>query len=85
MEGYEKKKKKELTDEKLVESVVEHAQEIDTARSKNHSAIVVRGLHDLAVRYSKCCSPVPGDEIVGFVTAEEVCLFTGPTVSTLST
>ena len=68
VEGYEKKKKKELTDEKLVESVVEHAQEIEHRRSKNHSAIVVRGLHDLAVRYSKCCSPVPGDEIVGFVT-----------------
>lgn len=67
VEGYEKKKK-ELTDEKLVESVVEHAQEIEHRRSKNHSAIVVRGLHDLAVRYSKCCSPVPGDEIVGFVT-----------------
>ena len=68
VEGYEKKKKKELTDEKLVESVVEHAQEIEHRGSKNHSAIVVRGLHDLAVRYSKCCSPVPGDEIVGFVT-----------------
>ena len=68
VEGYEKKKKKELTDEKLVESVVEQAQEIEHRRSKNHSAIVVRGLHDLAVRYSKCCSPVPGDEIVGFVT-----------------
>ena len=68
VEGYEKKKKKELTDEKLVESFVEHAQEIEHRRSKNHSAIVVRGLHDLAVRYSKCCSPVPGDEIVGFVT-----------------
>ena len=68
VEGYEKKKKKELTDEKLVESVVEHAQEIEHRRSKNHSAIVVSGLHDLAVRYSKCCSPVPGDEIVGFVT-----------------
>ena len=67
VEGYEKKKK-ELTDEKLVESVVEHAQEIEHRRSKNHSAIVVRGLHDLVVRYSKCCSPVPGDEIVGFVT-----------------
>ncbi len=68
MEGYEKKKKKELTDEKLVESVVEHAQDIEHRSSKNHSAIVVKGLHDLAVRYSKCCSPVPGDEIVGFVT-----------------
>ena len=30
--------------------------------------IKVRGIHDVAVRFPKCCSPVPGDEIVGFVT-----------------
>lgn len=36
--------------------------------SKGKSAIVVKGIHDVAVRFSKCCSPVPGDEIVGFVT-----------------
>ena len=35
---------------------------------KNKSGIVVKGLHDLAVRFSRCCNPVPGDEIVGFVT-----------------
>lgn len=34
----------------------------------NSSAIVVKGIHDVAVRFSKCCAPVPGDEIVGFVT-----------------
>ena len=28
----------------------------------------MKGIHDIAVRFSKCCSPVPGDEIVGFVT-----------------
>ena len=28
----------------------------------------MRGIHDVAVRFSKCCSPIPGDEIVGFVT-----------------
>ena len=33
-----------------------------------NSGIVVKGTHDLAVRFSKCCNPVPGDEIVGFVT-----------------
>ena len=27
-----------------------------------------KGIHDVAVRFSKCCSPIPGDEIVGFVT-----------------
>ena len=29
---------------------------------------MVRGIDDVAVHFSKCCSPVPGDEIVGFVT-----------------
>ena len=29
---------------------------------------MVKGLADVSVRFSKCCSPVPGDEIIGFVT-----------------
>ena len=28
----------------------------------------MRGVDDVAVRFAKCCSPIPGDEIVGFVT-----------------
>ena len=28
----------------------------------------MKGIHDLAVRYARCCNPVPGDEVVGFVT-----------------
>ena len=35
---------------------------------KSKSGIVVHGLYDVAVHFSKCCNPVPGDEIVGFVT-----------------
>ncbi|MCL2673810.1 MAG: bifunctional (p)ppGpp synthetase/guanosine-3',5'-bis(diphosphate) 3'-pyrophosphohydrolase, partial [Defluviitaleaceae bacterium] len=36
-------------------------------RAKN-SVISVRGVTDLGVRFSKCCGPVPGDEIIGFIT-----------------
>ena len=41
---------------------------------KNHGnhigkgGIIVNGIDDVAVRFSKCCSPVPGDEIIGFIT-----------------
>lgn len=35
---------------------------------KSKSGIVVEGLNDLAVRFSRCCNPVPGDEIIGFIT-----------------
>jgi len=37
-------------------------------RHKSKSGVVVKGIGDVAVRFSKCCNPVPGDEIVGFVT-----------------
>ncbi|HIA03620.1 MAG TPA: bifunctional (p)ppGpp synthetase/guanosine-3',5'-bis(diphosphate) 3'-pyrophosphohydrolase [Myxococcales bacterium] len=32
------------------------------------SGIVVDGLEDVVVRYSRCCNPVPGDSVIGFVT-----------------
>ncbi len=41
----------------------------DKSRSANSkSGIIVKGVGDLAVRFSKCCNPVPGDEIVGYIT-----------------
>ncbi len=35
---------------------------------RSKSGIIVKGLADVSVRFSKCCSPVPGDEILGYVT-----------------
>ena len=74
LEEYKKKQKKELTDAQVLQAV-ENAGTTVTAsgkdknkRTQNKSGIIVKGLDDVAVRFAKCCSPVPGDEIVGFVT-----------------
>jgi len=70
VELYDKDHKVELTNEQVIASVAENAQNAAAKpeHMKSKSGIVVKGIHDLAVRFSKCCSPVPGDEIVGFVT-----------------
>ena len=38
------------------------------AREAAKAGITVQGIDDVSVRFAKCCSPIPGDEIVGFVT-----------------
>ncbi|MCR4798601.1 MAG: bifunctional (p)ppGpp synthetase/guanosine-3',5'-bis(diphosphate) 3'-pyrophosphohydrolase [Lachnospiraceae bacterium] len=59
-----------VTDEDILaenpDAPVDIRRNLPQGKSKN--GIVVRGLYDVSVRFSKCCNPVPGDEIVGFVT-----------------
>ncbi|MFP4697972.1 MAG: RelA/SpoT family protein [Eubacteriales bacterium] len=63
-EEYRKSKTKEEPHRNMV--VSENKESAKAKKSKN--GIKVEGIHDVAVRFSKCCNPVPGDEIVGFVT-----------------
>lgn len=65
LESNDKQIKKEITDEHIIEAS-DSRQKVRIAKTK--SGILVKGIHDVAVRFSKCCSPLPGDEIVGFVT-----------------
>ena len=66
-EEYNKKLKKDITDEKLLETI-STVRENKPIEVKSKTGIVVQGVNDVAVHFSKCCSPVPGDEIIGFVT-----------------
>lgn len=68
MERYEKEHRKELTNEEVLSAVAENDLTKKPVKVRSRSGIVVKGMHNLAVRFSKCCSPVPGDEIVGFIT-----------------
>ncbi len=68
-EEYRRKNKPEL---KMIEATdsIEAAdvKEYIKQGQKTKSGITVKGIDDLAVRFSHCCSPVPGDEIIGFIT-----------------
>lgn len=71
LEEYEKEKHAKVTDEEILDTIGDQVlQDTKDAPKKKRSkgGIVVKGIHDVAVRFSKCCSPVPGDEIVGYVT-----------------
>lgn len=63
---YNRENAKNITDTDVIEAINDKAGTAYVPKSKN--GIVVKGIHDVAVRFSKCCSPVPGDEIVGYVT-----------------
>ncbi len=62
----DKEHKRNITDEEVLAAVAE--SNVTPQVSGTDNAIIVKGVHDVAVRFSKCCNPVPGDDICGFVT-----------------
>jgi GTP diphosphokinase / guanosine-3',5'-bis(diphosphate) 3'-diphosphatase len=40
----------------------------ETRRPPSGNAVVVSGVGDVLVRFARCCSPLPGEEIIGFIT-----------------
>nr|WP_294681506.1 bifunctional (p)ppGpp synthetase/guanosine-3',5'-bis(diphosphate) 3'-pyrophosphohydrolase [uncultured Anaerotignum sp.] len=63
-----KEKRKTQTAEDALKDFEKTIDQKPVKKHKSKSGIVVEGIGDVAVRFSKCCSPVPGDEIIGFVT-----------------
>ncbi len=69
--------KKEINKNKTAEDIIKETAEIisntnsssiKNKKCKNDLGIVIHGMSGLDMRVSKCCSPVPGDEIIGFIT-----------------
>ncbi len=67
-EEQERTRQTEITDEEVLSNVQDKTERSDSRRKASKGGIVVKGVHDLAVHFSRCCNPVPGDEIIGFVT-----------------
>ncbi len=69
LEIYHQTHKEYVTDEQVLEEIKEAAEAKPILpKSKVGSGIIVKGIGGVAVRFVKCCNPLPGDEIVGFVT-----------------
>lgn len=58
-----------LIDPKTVEPLPQETQtKASTADNKDHTGgIVVKGIDDTLVHFAKCCKPVPGDQVIGFI------------------
>lgn len=61
-------KMRKIRDQEVALEKITQEMKSPTIRKATDSGVVVKGIDNLLIRLSRCCSPVPGDEIVGFIT-----------------
>ncbi len=68
LDEQKKEEKKNITDDVILDAIGDGNKPNEVKVKKSKNGITVKGISDVSVRFARCCSPVPGDEIVGFVT-----------------
>ena len=61
-----RKEHKELDLEEKIEELAKNTKKLNKNNSNN--GVIVKGIDNCLVKLSKCCNPVPGDEIIGYIT-----------------
>ena len=59
-----KAKMKTVEDDSFMKKTIKAA----TKKSEARNAVIVEGVDDILVRYARCCNPIPGESITGFIT-----------------